>query len=281
MRVAFFGTSGIITLAPLQAVSREHEVVLFARPGQRPSLLRRVMARRDPLNAFITRQRIATAWMRTPDDARFLAQLRDSRPDIICISTFRWLLSEEVLSAALRGGVNLHSSLLPRHRGALPLFWIFHSNDRESGVTVHRLTTRADAGAILGQERWPLARGTTAVQLNDRNAERGAQLLARVLGELASGSEQAVAQNEAEATRAPKVPQRGQMIDFETWPAERVWHFLNGVHPFYVEEIGAAYAAVLGWRESTSAAMPGSVSNHGAELLLHCRDGVVRLRSAR
>ena len=280
MRVAFFGTAGIMTLAPLQAVAREHEVVLFTRPGERPSFLRRMRAASDPLNAFVRRQRIATAWMSTPDDARFLAQLHATRPDIICISSFRWLLSEDVLNAAPRGGVNLHSSLLPRHRGALPLFWIFHSDDRESGVTVHRLTTHADAGAILGQERWPLARGTTAVQLNEMNAERGAQLLARVLRELESGRQHAVAQNEAEITRAPKVPPRGKMIDFESWPAERVWHFLNGVHPFYIEEIGAPYAGVLGWRESTVAAKPGTVSNDGSVLLLHCRDGVVRLRSA-
>src|SRR6185436_18205037 len=99
--------------------------------------------RRDPIDVFARQHKIERAWMESADDTAIVKRLRRARPDILCISSFRWLLSPAVLATASRGAINLHSSLLPRHRGAVPLFWIFHSDDSETGVTVHRLTDRA------------------------------------------------------------------------------------------------------------------------------------------
>ena len=292
MRVAFFGTSGEITLLPLQAVARAHDVVLAVRPIGSSSLLRNSVRKvmeaaglrhRDPIAAFCRAARIPLVYMRDAADTSVVERLRHARPDIICISSFRWLLPMAVVETAKRGAVNLHSALLPRHRGAVPLFWIFYEDDCETGVTVHDVTGRADAGAILGQERWPLARGTTADALNAANAARGAALLVRVLREIEGGSIQRSPQDETLATRAPKVPRSGRMIDFASWPAERVWHFLGGVAPYYVEELfdregrRIEYAGIIGWRSGTSG-VPGTAAIIGGEILLSCRDGAVLLR---
>jgi len=270
----------VITLLPLQAVAREHEVVLFVRPGETPSFPRRLL-RRDPLDVFARRSGIERAWMPSADDATIVERLRRARPDVICVSSFRWLLPAAVLDTAPRGAFNVHSSLLPRHRGAVPLFWIFHEDDRETGVTVHRLTSRADAGEIVGSDRWELARGTTADDLNAMNAERGAALLQTVLRRIERGEEQSSPQDESRMTRAPKVPRSGRTIDFDSWPAERVWHFLNGVFPYYTEEIGHPYAGVVGWEKREGGGEPGSVEETPDELRLRCIDGVVRLRKGR
>ncbi len=276
LRVAFFGTMGSITLQPLRAVAESHDVVLFIRAGNPPFFLRRMLSR-NPLELFLRRSHIPCTWMRTSHDTRLPDELRAARPDIICVSSFRWRLPQELIAVAPHGGVNLHSSLLPRHRGAVPLFQVFRCDDRETGVTVHRLTERLDGGDILGTDRWPLTRGTTAGELNETNAMRGASLLVEVLRQLERGEEHPMPQDETLATRAPVTARSGRNVDFDSWPAERVWHFLNGVFPYYREEIGAAYGAVLGW-EPRDGCTPGSVERRDGELLLHCLDGIVRLK---
>jgi len=279
VRIAFFGTAGIITRLPLEALASEHEIVLFVRPGARPSMLSRARSRlrRDPLETFVRRSRVPVAWMRDAGDPSIASKLQRLAPDLLCISTFRWVLPEAVLRTARYGAINLHSSLLPRHRGAVPLFWIFYRDDRETGVTVHRASASADAGEILARDSWPLPRGTTADQLNAMNAERGAALLARVTREIERGESHAVPQDESLVTPAPAVPRSGKMIAFDEWPAERVWHFLHAVYPYYVEDLGVRYRDVLGW-EPANGGRAGEITRNGNEVVVHCIDGVVRLR---
>lgn len=287
MKVAFFGTAGVITAAPLAAVAERHEVALFVRPGPPPSLARRVLARlrpsSDPCEHVVRSRRIPVAWMRGPHDPSVAEALRRIAPDLICVSTFRWLLPETLLATARLGAINLHSSLLPRHRGAVPLFSIFLNDDRETGVTIHRVTPRADAGPIVATDSWPLARGTTAAELNDENARRGAALLVRAIDLLAAGRVTEQPQDESRALAAPKPPRSGRHVDWSVWPSERVWHFLHAVHPYYQEEItahdGAAltYAGVVGYVEGDGP-RGGEVHIAGDEIHVGCADGFVRMR---
>ena len=294
MRVAYFGTTGSIALQPFRALLREQNVVLLVQPGPTMRTLRgRVgslmeklrLKRGDALRELAREYGVPTMYMHGPHDRRVISALRHLRPDMICISSFRWILPMDLVATARMGGLNLHSSLLPRHRGAVPLFWIFHSDDRETGVTVHRVTADADAGEIVAQERWTLERGTTADQLNEMNAERGAELLRRSVRGMAAGIIAPFAQDARLATRARKVRSPGKMVDFESWPAERVWHFLHGVYPYYVEKLsdpsGAPlrYGEVLGW-EPRAETEPGVCRVEGDEIIVDCIDGVVRLRSA-
>ncbi len=288
MRVAFFGTAGSITLRPIERMAVEHEVVLFVRPGPSPRLVRRLaevlrLRQPTPLDVFTRRARIPTAWMPGPHDERIAGRLEKAAPDVILISSFRWLLPSQVLATAGRGAFNLHSSLLPRHRGPVPLFWIFRENDRETGVTVHRVSERADAGEIIVSDRWSLERGSTADQLNETNGIRGADLLSRMMRDLERGQLRSFPQDESLATKAPAVPRSGHHVLFDEWPAERVWHFLHAVYPYYVEELAdgdgkpVRYSAVVGW-QAGAVGRPGIVTRQGDGLILHCVDGVVRLR---
>ena len=108
---------------------------------------------------------------RAGDDPEIAAHVRTARPDVICIAGYPWLLRGEIIASPPALTLNVHAALLPRHRGPLPLFWIYHQDDRETGVTVHAVTDRADAGDIFDQERFPLPRGFPVEQLNRQNAE--------------------------------------------------------------------------------------------------------------
>jgi len=150
-------------------------------------------------------------------------------------------------------------------------------------VTVHVATQRADAGDILEQEAFPLPRAFPVEELNDENARRGAVLLARAADAVVSGTARPRPQDESRATSAPLFTPGTKMVDFESWSAERVWHFLGGLFPRYLEPLTDAagrrvvYSGV-GDMIAPSAGRPaGSLEEHEGGWILHCRDGAVRL----
>ena len=283
LRIAFFGTSGLLSSQALAALSAEHRVVAVIRPAEPPGVLRG--ARRMLRNLLRGRPEAWTA--RGSDDPEIAARLASAQPDLVCIAGYPWILAERMYAAVPLGGVNVHASLLPRHRGILPLFWIYYHDDRVTGVTVHRVTRLADAGDILGQTSYPLERGFPVEELNRLNAARGAALLRETVRAVAAGKAEGRRQADAEASPAPRVQPGKAMVDFEAWPVERVWHFLAGLYPRFIEPLAtdggkkAAYAGVLGYHVGPVSEQPGSVSADGAEWRLHCRDGWVRLARGR
>lgn len=94
--------------------------------------------------------------------AAFRAALQAARPDLIVTCHFDQILAPETLALAPLGGINLHPSLLPRHRGPVPAFWCL-AEGTTPGVTIHRLAPRIDAGAILAQQAVGLPPGASAL----------------------------------------------------------------------------------------------------------------------
>ncbi|MEH3119557.1 MAG: formyltransferase family protein [Methylorubrum populi] len=107
-------------------------------------------------------------------------------PDLIVAFHFDQIFSEATLGRARLGGINLHPSLLPRHRGPVPTIHALADGGAEFGVTVHRLAPAIDAGAILAQEAVALPRDTTATRAAVRLHEHGRGLVERVLGDIAA-----------------------------------------------------------------------------------------------
>lgn len=108
-------------------------------------------------------------------------------PDLIVAYHFDQIFSAATLGQARLGGINLHPSLLPLHRGPVPTIHALADGRAEFGVTVHRLAPAIDAGAILAQEAVPLPADTTATRAAVRLHEHGRILLDRVLGDIAAG----------------------------------------------------------------------------------------------
>jgi methionyl-tRNA formyltransferase len=130
--------------------------------------------------------------------------LKTAQPDLICIASFPWLIPPAVFEYPRWGAINLHPSLLPLHRGPTPMFWVYYEDERRSGVTVHRVSRKADSGAILGQEIIELPPGATIQHLYDETTGRGPSLLARVVDEIERGVSTAAPQHEAQATKEPR-----------------------------------------------------------------------------
>lgn len=291
MRVALFTSGGTMGEHALQALSSRHEIVAVVQPGRRSlrSALRPLAEwmglREKP--SFEKRlreagvQRLLATGRSDPLVQRMLAE---TRPDIICISSYRWMLDESVYSAPRFGAINLHPSLLPRHRGPAPLFWVYRSDDRFTGATVHRVTGQADAGPIQLQQSLAVPRGWPVEQMHIRCAELGATMLLTACDQIGSKTASYSLQNEAMATLAPKVPPGTHIVDFDRWSAERVWHFLSGLSPHYREPLADTRNRTVAYGRAGECrigvkldAPPGTAVAIPGGWLLQCRDGVVEL----
>ncbi|MGG5821421.1 formyltransferase family protein [Falsiroseomonas sp. HW251] len=119
--------------------------------------------------------------------ATFRDALAEARPDLIVTLHFDQILAPETLAIPRLGGVNLHPSLLPRHRGPVPAFWALAEGGAEAGVSLHRLAARIDAGEILSQRRVALPAGVSALDASRRLHLAGLPLLRDLLARLEAG----------------------------------------------------------------------------------------------
>lgn len=221
--------------------------------------------------------------VRARDDGGTIRVLGEFRPDIMCIAGYPWILPRTVYEVPRLGAINLHPSLLPRHRGRLPLFWIYYHDDRETGVTVHWVTENVDAGDIILQDGFPLPRGFSVEALGDRIARRGATALRHALDAIESGTDRRVPQEDTLATGAPMIEPGKMYADFAQWDVERVWHFLAGLVTRFQEPlfddtgVAVSYNRVTGFRHVDHDRVPGSVQCLGSRIELFCRGGIVDL----
>lgn len=289
LRVALFGSSTGFSAAALGALAPRHDVVAAIRPSG-PGLrgaLRQLAGIEGPGPLESLARELGVAVLDAGRmDAAFVHRLGALKPDLIAIALFPRLIPALVTDLAPAGALNLHPSLLPRHRGPLPLFWTYHAGDRKAGVTVHHASDRMDAGDIVLQEAFELERGYPAAELDRDVATHGAALLARAVDAVAAGNATRTAQDESAATLAPLVEPGAAMTRFDAWDVEQVWHFLAGLFPRYREPLvddsvtPVHYTAVLGYSRSDRSRPAGHVERRDGRLLLHCRGGCVELAQA-
>ena len=153
-------------------------------------------------------------------------------PEVLFSFYFRHLLPADVLVLAPRGGFNLHGSLLPEFRGRSPVNWAILHGAKETGVTLHRMTPRPDAGEILGQERVPIGPSDTAYTVFRSLEPAAERLLDHVLPEIRSGVAKGSPQDPARASYyGGRTPEDGR-IDWSQ-PARRVYDLVRAVtHPY-------------------------------------------------
>ncbi len=298
LRIVLFSTAGLVSVAACRALGKAHDVRCVMRPrppaaggglrGRVRGALGALRGRGNPLEDAARDIGASLRTISSGDDPALVAAVVEARPDLICVAHFPWRIPDAAIAVPRLGGVNLHPSLLPRHRGPLPLCWIYHGDDRVTGVTVHALTSEFDAGDIIVQRRFPLPRGFPVDSLNARNADEGAMALTEAADRIAAGTETRQPQDESLATRAPRLKPGQRLVDFAAWDAERVWHFLAGLYPRFREPLtggdggGIEYDGILGYEAGTQTGAPGTiVKGPGNRLALQCRDGVVWLTAGR
>jgi methionyl-tRNA formyltransferase len=151
-----------------------------------------------------------------------LASLAAAKPDVIAVAAFGQFLPRAVRDLPPLSCVNVHASLLPKYRGAAPMAWALIRGDTEAGVTIMRITEGVDAGPMLLQRVIPIAPEDDAGTLHDRLADLGASALADALAMLARGEAAWAAQDDTQATLAPKLRDEDRRLDLAGDPAALV-----------------------------------------------------------
>jgi methionyl-tRNA formyltransferase len=161
----------------------------------------------------------------------FFAQIQAWQPDIQIVVAFR-MLPESIWSFPPMGTLNVHSSLLPKYRGAAPINWAIINGEKETGVTTFKLQHAIDTGDILLQERIPISPDMTAGALHDIMMEVGAQTLVTTLNGLIAGTIESKPQEDALlSAHAPKIFTKDCEINWQQ-PVVKVHNLIRGLAPF-------------------------------------------------
>lgn len=210
-------------------------------------------------------------------------QLAALRADVGLVMAYGHILRDDFMNTPRLGMLNLHTSLLPKYRGASPIQSAIASGEVETGVTLMRIVRRLDAGPVADVERVAVGPLDTAVEVEAKLGLACVPLLRRALPRLADGSMRFTPQDDAAATHCRKLAKEDGAIDFAA-PARLVAARINGLYPWpgctvevagQVVKLGLADVAVV----AASDGLPGEVlGQDGDGLLVATGDGIVRLR---
>jgi methionyl-tRNA formyltransferase len=163
-----------------------------------------------------------------------VARLRELAPDLIVLAAYGQILGGELLSIPRVAPLNVHPSLLPKYRGAAPVAWALLRGERETGVTVTRMTEEVDGGQILAQEATVIGEDETAGELEARLALLGARLLAETLGRLEEALAQARPQGPPPTDgsgQAPRLTKEQGRVDWQL-SAEAICRHVRALTPW-------------------------------------------------
>lgn len=164
-------------------------------------------------------------------DGMALAQIQALEPELIVVAAYGRLLPKEILDCPPKGCINVHSSLLPKYRGAAPINWAILNGERETGVTIMYMAEALDAGDIIAQAATPIEPNETAGELTTRLAELGGELLVRTVETIVEGTVQRWPQDETLVSFAPMLSKELSPLNFEE-SAQKLHDQVRGLLPW-------------------------------------------------
>jgi len=230
MRILFIGT-GEIGLPALSALlESEHEVVgVVTQPDKPAGRDQRIEA--PPIKKALAGTKMPILQPARIKDRESIEEIRALTPDVIVVMAYGQILPRNVLEIPPTACLNLHASLLPRHRGAAPIQAAIAAGDRETGITVMYMSEGLDTGDILLQRKIEIVSNDTGGSLHDRLAQIAPEALLDSLRMLASGSAPRIPQENALATYAPKLNREAGRIDWSE-PAETIERKIRAFNPW-------------------------------------------------
>lgn len=279
LRIIFMGTPEFAVPTLAEIVGAGHQIVAaYAQPARAAG--RGMAERKSPVQLFAETAGIP---VRTPTSLKNASEqeaFAALRADAAVVVAYGLLLPRPVLDATRLGCFNLHASKLPRWRGAAPIQRAVMAGDAETAVMVMRIEAGLDTGPVCLAEPVAIGPDTTAGELHDVLAQRGASVMVRALAALERGTLDCVAQAEAGVSYAAKIDKAEARIDFAQ-DAEKVHNLIRGLSPFP----GAWFeAGAADKRERIKVLRASIVSGHGRpgevlddRLMIACGTGAVRL----
>ncbi len=200
-------------------------------------------------------------------DPETLSELASLHPETAVSVAYGQILRQEVLEIPDRGILNVHPSLLPRHRGASPIPAAILAGDRETGVTIILMDSGMDSGPILAQRAHPIEDSDTAATLTEKLAPIAADLVAETLPRWLQNEIEPRPQDQSLATKAPLLKKDHGAIDWSL-PAAEIWRRVRAYNPWpgaYTTMDGRLLHIWEAWPLPSAGAAPGTVVTLGEE----------------
>lgn len=229
-RVVFMGTPEFAVPSLAALVSGGYEIsAVYTREDQPAGRGQRL--EQSPVKQFALEQGLRIEQPRTLRSAASQEVLAGLAPDLIVVAAFGLILPQLVLDLPRFGCVNVHGSLLPRHRGAAPIAAAILAGDEEAGITIMKMDAGVDTGPMLARASASIAPNDTTGSLTRKLAQLGAGLLVRTLPGWLSGEIPGVPQHEQGATYAPRIEKEQGRIDWHE-PAEIIARKVRAYQPW-------------------------------------------------
>jgi methionyl-tRNA formyltransferase len=225
MRIVIAGTGrlGVAVMEPL--LETRHDVVGVLVNGQgKTRLQKQTLGLQQKFLGDLTtpisiarKKNVPVVWLDKQNNEE-ADQIRQLKPDLIITCGFSIILKKSILSIPEIGCVNVHSSLLPKHRGATPFAYVILNGDTESGVTWHVTTLGIDAGPIVDQQSFPINPEDTGMSVYLKSCETARLMTTSVVNKIENDGLTGTPQREDDATYDPRLTMEGAQIDW-TKPA--------------------------------------------------------------
>lgn len=230
MKIVLMGTGPFAVPSFEKIASAGHEILgVVARPAV-PSA-----GKAPPESPVVLWAKERGFSITTPDSINAVdtvAWLKGLCADLFVVCDYGQILSREALGTARLGGINLHGSLLPRHRGAAPVQWSILSGDPHAGVSVIHMTPHLDAGPVLVRAHTPIGEHEDAGQLEQRLSQLGVAPTLDAIAMLAENdSPPSLLQDSAYATKAPRLKKSDGQLNFH-YPVSWIDRQIRGLQPW-------------------------------------------------
>ena len=230
LRVVYMGTPDIAAIVLKDFLTSEHEVVAVVTQPDRPKGRGKELAI-SPVKEAALAAGIPVYQPEKVKTKEFVDVLKELKPDIILVTAFGQLLSQEILDIPKYGCINVHASLLPKYRGAAPIQWVILNDEEKTGITIMYMDAGCDTGDMIMTEEVIIDKKETAGTLHDKLAEVAGPLLRKAVAALEEGTAVRTPQNHEESTYVKPLDKSMGKMDF-TWSAKKLECLIRGMNPW-------------------------------------------------
>lgn len=238
MRIVFMGTPDFAAASLQKLIDEKYDIAaVFTQPDKPRN--RGMSLSFSPVKELALQNGLDVYQPTKLRDGSFTELLRSLKPDVLVVVAYGRILPEDALSVSTYGAVNVHSSLLPKYRGAAPVQWAVLNGDTVTGVSTMYLAPEMDTGDVIFTEKTEIGEFETSGELFDRLMVMGAELLHKTLRAIENGTAPRSKQDESQASYVTMLDKSMSPIDWSRSPREIVKH-ICGLQPWPVAttEIG-------------------------------------------
>ncbi len=238
MRIVFMGTPDFAAASLQKLIDKKYDIAaVFTQPDKPRN--RGLSLSFSPVKELALQNGLDVYQPTKLRDGSFTELLRSLKPDVLAVVAYGRILPEDALSVPTYGAINVHSSLLPKYRGAAPVQWAVLNGDTVTGVSTMYLAPEMDTGDVIFTERTEIGEFETSGELFDRLMVMGAELLHKTLRAIENGTAPRSKQDESQASYVTMLDKSMSPIDWSRSPREIVKH-ICGLQPWPVAttEIG-------------------------------------------